>query len=119
MVLGDERERHWRMVFEDNNGGVDGTQALLHAKKWDVYNSEKGALAKGGYLVEVDDKYRKKVIWDINDDHVVEEGVEHEELILQGFDFNLFSEDREGCVGYDVKELPYLLMLMKLWRGDW
>ena len=119
MVLGDERERHWRMVFEDNNGGVDGTKALLHAKKWDVYNSEKEALAKGGYLVEVDDKYRKKVIWDINDDRVVEEGVEHEELILQGFDFNLFSEDREGCVGYDVKELPYLLMLMKLWRGDW
>ena len=33
---GDERERHWRMVFEDNNGGVDGTKALLHANKWDV-----------------------------------------------------------------------------------
>ena len=26
------------MVFEDNNGGVDGTKALLHAKKWGVYN---------------------------------------------------------------------------------
>ena len=71
---------------------MDGTKDILHAKKWDVYNLEKEALAKGGYLVEVDDKYGKKVIWDINDDHVVEEGVEHEELVLQGLDFNLFSE---------------------------
>ena len=31
MFLDDERERHWRMVFEDNNGGVDGINALLHA----------------------------------------------------------------------------------------
>ena len=48
VVLDDERERHWRMVFEDNNGGVDGTKALLHDKKWDVYNSEKEELVKGG-----------------------------------------------------------------------
>ena len=38
VVLDDERERHWHMVFEDNNGGVDGTKALLVAMKWDVYN---------------------------------------------------------------------------------
>ena len=25
VVLDDEIERHWRMIFEDNNGGVDGT----------------------------------------------------------------------------------------------
>ena len=41
VVLDDERERHWRMDFENNNGGVDGMKVLLHAKKWDVYNSEK------------------------------------------------------------------------------
>ena len=41
MVLDDGRERHWRTVFEDNNGGVDGKNALIHAKKWDVYNLEK------------------------------------------------------------------------------
>ena len=41
------------MVFEDNNGGVDGTKSLLHANNWDVYNSEKEALVKGGYLFEV------------------------------------------------------------------
>ena len=36
VVLDNERERHWHMVFEDNNGGVYWTKALLHAKKWDV-----------------------------------------------------------------------------------
>ena len=50
---------------------------------------------------------------------MVDEGVEHEELGLQGFNFNLFDEKREGCVGEDVKELPYLLMIIKLWPGDW
>ena len=49
---------------------------------------------------------------------MVEEGVEHEELGRRGFDFNLFDEERDGCVGDDVKELPYLLMLMKSWPGD-
>ena len=38
VVLDDERECHWSMVFEDNNGWVDGTKDLLHGKKWDVYN---------------------------------------------------------------------------------
>ena len=36
VVPDNEIERHWHMVFEDNNGGVDGTKALLYAKKWDV-----------------------------------------------------------------------------------
>ena len=64
-------------------------------------------------------RFMKKVIWEVVDDHVVEEGVEHEELGLRGFDFNLFNEYREGCVGENEKELPYLLVLMKLWPGDW
>ena len=88
VVLDDERERYWRMVFEDNNGGVYVTKALLHAKNWDVYNSEKDALVKGWYLVEVYEKYGKKVIWEVVDDHVVEEEFENEELGLQGSDFN-------------------------------
>ena len=36
-----ERERHWRVVFEDNDGGVDNNKALLHAKRWYVYVNEK------------------------------------------------------------------------------
>ena len=119
MVLDDERERRWRMVFEDNNGGVDGTKVLLHAKKQDVYNSEKEALVKCGYSIEFSEKDRKKVILEVVNDRVVEEGVEHEELYLRGFGFNLCNEEREGCVGEDVKELPYLFILMKLLPGDW
>ena len=69
--------------------------------------------------MEVAKKYGKKVIWEVVDDHMVEEGVEHEELCLQGFGFNLFDEEREGCVGDDVKDLPYLLMLMRLWPRYW
>ena len=50
---------------------------------------------------------------------MVKEGFEHEEIGLRGFNFNLFNVCREGCVGDDVKYLPYLLMLMKLWPGCW
>ena len=38
-----------------------------------------------GYSVEVADKDRKKVIWEVVDYHVVEEGSKHEELGLKGF----------------------------------
>ena len=76
-------------------------------------------MVKGGYSVEFSEKDGKKVIWKVVDNHVVEEGVEHEELGLRGFDFNLFDEEMEGSVGYDVKELTSLLMLMTLWLGDW
>ena len=34
--IDNERERQWRNVFEDNEGGVD-EKALLHAKRWDLY----------------------------------------------------------------------------------
>ena len=47
MALDDERERHWRMGFVDNNGGVDGTKALLYVRKSDVYNLQKEAVVKG------------------------------------------------------------------------
>ena len=29
------------MAFEVNEGGVDDANALLHAKRWDVYVNEK------------------------------------------------------------------------------
>ena len=83
------------MVFEDNNVGLDRKKALLHEMIWDVYNLYKEELVKGGYLVEVADKDDNKVIWWVVKDHVVEEGVEHEELGLRGFYFDLFDEERE------------------------
>ena len=39
--LHDEIERHWRIFFKDNVGGVDDKKAILHAKKWDLYMNEK------------------------------------------------------------------------------
>ena len=33
----EERKRHWRMVFEDNYGGVDYAKAFLHDKSRDIY----------------------------------------------------------------------------------
>ena len=49
--LDDGRERHWRMVFNDNYGGVVDTKALLYAKRWDIYVNEKEKIVKGGYYV--------------------------------------------------------------------
>ena len=51
--LYNERERHWSMVFEDNDGGVDNAKTLLHANRWDVCVNENGNLFKAGYLVEI------------------------------------------------------------------
>ena len=50
---------------------------------------------------------------------MVEEGVEHEELGLRGSDFNIFNEERDGCVADNMKVLPYLLIPTQLWPGDW
>ena len=90
--LDDERERHWSMVFEDNYGGVDGAKALLHAKSWDIYINEKENMVKGGYSMEVFGRDKKKIIWEVFGDHVVEEPTYHEEIGLRGFDFNVFDE---------------------------
>ena len=35
--LDDERECCWKVVFEDNGGGVDDKNSLLHSKRWDLY----------------------------------------------------------------------------------
>ena len=70
---------------------MEVNKSLHHAKRWDVYNSEKGVLIKYGFYFEVTYKDRKKLIWEVVYDHVVEEGVEHEELGIQSFDFNLFN----------------------------
>ena len=59
--IDDERERHWRIFFEDNEGGVD-EKALLHAKPWDLYLNKKEKLVKGKYSVEVVGHNKKKVL---------------------------------------------------------
>ena len=107
--LDDERELHWRMVFEDNDGGVDDAKELLHDKRWDIYVNEKENLVKGVYLVEVVGHDKKKVIWEVVNYHVVEEPSDNEEIGLQGFDFNVFEKDWEGVVREGSSEFAYLL----------
>ena len=58
-------------MFEDNDGGVDDSKELLHDKRWDVHVSEREKLGKCGYLAEVVGDDRKKVLWEVVDDHVV------------------------------------------------
>ena len=38
---------------------------------------------------------------------------------LRGFDFNVFDEDEEGVVREGSSEFPHVLMLIKIWPGDW
>ena len=49
---------------------------------------------------------------------MVEDPSDHEDIVLRGFDFNIFGED-EGGVVIEGSSEPYLLMLIKLWHGDW
>ena len=37
VIIDNKRERHWRIVFEDNGVGVGNRKAILHNKRWDVY----------------------------------------------------------------------------------
>ena len=88
--IDDERERHWRNVFEDNEGGVDDKKELLHAKRWDLYVNKKEQLVKGNYSMEIVGHNKKKLLWEVVDDRVVEDPSDHKVIGLRGFDFNIF-----------------------------
>ena len=112
--LDDRRERHLRMVFEDNDGGVNDVKTLLHDNRWYIYVNDKEKLVQGGYFVEGVVHDKKKVLWELVDNHVVEEPTYHEEIGLRRFDFNVFDQDEERIVREGCSEFPYLLMLIKL-----
>ena len=62
---------------------------------------------------------KNKVLWEVVDDHVVEEPTDHDEIGLWGFDINFLDEDEKGVGREWSSEFPYLLMLIKLWPGNW
>ena len=66
--------------FKDNYGGVVIKKAFLHAKRWYVYLNEKVNLIKDKFLVEVVDSDVKNFLWEVVDNHVVEEENDHEEI---------------------------------------
>ena len=43
--------------------------------------------------MEVVGRDKKKVLWEVVDNHVVEEPTDHEEIGLRGFDFNFFDKE--------------------------
>ena len=45
-------------------------------------------LVKGGYLLEVVGHDNNKVIWEVVENHVVEDPTDHEEIGQRGFYFN-------------------------------
>ena len=59
------------------------------------------------------------MLWEVVDDHVLEDKTDHDEIGLRGFYFNLFDKDEKGVGREGSSEFPYLLMLMKLWHVDW
>ena len=61
--LDNDRERNWRMVLEDNDGGVENGKSLLHMKRWDFYVNVKEKMVKGGYSVEVVGHDWRRVLW--------------------------------------------------------
>ena len=61
----------------------------------------------------------KKVIWEAVDNSVVAEATDHDEIGLRGFNFNLFDEYEKGVIREVLSDYTYLLMLKKLWSGDW
>ena len=68
--------------FNDNNGGVDDDKSIINAKRWNVDMKYKQSLIKVGYSVEVSNIDEKKVLWEVIEDHVVEEGKENDEIVL-------------------------------------
>ena len=106
--LDNGREHHLSMVFEENDLGVDYKKALLHDKRWYFCVNEKENTIKDGYLVEVSCSERKKVLWEVIYNHVVEKENAHDEIGLQGFGFNLFDGDKEGFGREGSSENPYL-----------
>ena len=68
--------------FNDNNGGVDDDKSIINAKRWNVDMKDKQSLIKVGYSVSVSNIDEKKVLWEVIEDHVVEEGKENDEIVL-------------------------------------
>ena len=70
LISTNKRERHWRNIFEDNEGGVD-EKALQHAKRWYLYLNEKEILVKGKYSLEFVGHDKKKLLWEVVGDNVI------------------------------------------------
>ena len=80
--------------------------------------NKKKALIKGVYYVEVSGYGGKLVTWEVVEYHVTEEGQDHDEIGLQGFDFGFFTKTGRGVVIEGLRQYPYLMMVMNIWTGN-
>ena len=71
-ILDNLIEHNWRVVFEDNGGGVENQKSILHAKRQVIYMNKKNYLLRVGISLSVSDG--KKVLWGVVYNYVVEEG---------------------------------------------
>ena len=69
--------------------------------------NEKENLVTGGYSVESFGHDGKEVLWGVVNNHVVEEPTDHDDIGIQGFDFNVFDEDEKGVGREGCSEFPY------------
>ena len=76
------------MFSKENDEGVENEKTIIHANRGDVYMNKKRALIKRGYYVEVSGYDGRKFLWEVVDNHVVEEG--------KDFFINLFDKYKEG-----------------------
>ena len=60
--------------------------------------------------MDVFSHYGKRFLWEVVDDHVVEEATDHDEIGIWGFDFNCFGKDEKGVGREGSSEFPSLLM---------
>ena len=59
-------------------------------------STKRKKLVKGKYSVEVVGHNKKKILWEVVGDHVVEEPSDHEEIGLRGFDLIFLMKTRRG-----------------------
>ena len=70
------------------------------------------------YMVEVVGSEGKKVLWEVVDNHVIEDPKNNDDMGLRVFDFNFIDGDEGVVVRGGFIEYHYLLMLTKIRPGD-
>ena len=85
IILDNERECHWGVVFEDNSSGKDNKESFLRANRQYLYRRYKLSFVKCGYYVVVSGSYGKNLIWGVVYNCVVEKPNYNDQIGQQDF----------------------------------
>ena len=83
VVVDDEIQCRWMMMLGNNQAGKYEDKSLLHSNRWYFYMRQKLSLIDVGYSVEVSGSDRKKVVWEVIQDHVVKYPKGNDEIVLR------------------------------------